>query len=60
MNPDQLRETAMEPAKRTLLRIRLEDEVKADQIFSTLMGTAVERRREFIEKFALEVKNLDV
>ncbi|MHC4661146.1 MAG: DNA topoisomerase (ATP-hydrolyzing) subunit B [Planctomycetota bacterium] len=60
MNPDQLRETAMEPAKRTLLRIRLEDEVKADQIFTTLMGSAVQQRREFIEKFALEVKNLDV
>ncbi|TET34954.1 MAG: DNA topoisomerase (ATP-hydrolyzing) subunit B [Planctomycetota bacterium] len=60
MNPDQLRETAMEPAKRTLLRIKLEDEIAADKIFTALMGSAVEQRREFIEKFALEVKNLDV
>ena len=60
MNADQLRETAMDPATRTLLRVRLEDAAEADKMFSVLMGTAVQARRQFIERHALEVKNLDV
>jgi DNA gyrase subunit B len=60
MNPDQLRETAMDPATRTLLRVRLEDAAEADRMFSVLMGSTVQARRQFIERHALEVKNLDV
>jgi len=60
MNADQLRETAMDPASRTLLRVRLEDAATAEHIFSVLMGTAVEARRQFIQRHALEVRNLDV
>ncbi|MBI5368686.1 MAG: DNA topoisomerase (ATP-hydrolyzing) subunit B [Planctomycetes bacterium] len=60
MNPEQLWETTMEPGHRTLLQIRKEDEVKAERIFSILMGEEVEPRRDFIEKHALEVKYLDV
>ncbi len=60
MNPEQLWETTMDPDRRTLLKVMLEDALKADRIFSILMGEEVEPRREFIEKHALEVKNLDV
>ncbi|MBI2922734.1 MAG: DNA topoisomerase (ATP-hydrolyzing) subunit B [Planctomycetes bacterium] len=60
MNPDQLWETTMDPVTRTLLKVRLEDEVKADEMFTILMGEEVEPRRLFIEKHALEVKVLDV
>jgi DNA gyrase subunit B len=60
MNAEQLAETTMNPEKRTLLKVRLEDAVESEEIFSTLMGEDVENRRKFIEENALEVKNLDV
>jgi DNA gyrase subunit B len=60
MNADQLAETTMNPEKRTLLQVRLEDAVESEEIFSTLMGEDVESRRKFIEENALDVKDLDV
>ena len=60
MNAEQLAETTMNPEKRTLLSVRLEDLVESDLIFTTLMGEDVESRRKFIEENALDVKNLDV
>ena len=60
MNPEQLWETTMNPDKRTLLQVKLEDYVTADEIFTTLMGDHVEPRKEFIYKNALYVSNLDV
>ncbi len=60
MNAEELRETTLDPANRTLLQVRMEDVSAADDLFRVLMGDNVESRREYIQKHALDVKNLDV
>jgi DNA gyrase/topoisomerase IV subunit B len=60
MNAEELRETTLDPANRTLLQVKMEDVAAADELFRILMGDVVEPRRQFIEKHALEVRNLDV
>jgi hypothetical protein len=60
MNPEQLWETTMDPEKRTLLQVKLEDTVEADKTFDILMGDQVEPRRNFIQTYAKQVRNLDI
>jgi DNA gyrase subunit B len=60
MNPEQLWQTTMNPEKRTLLQVRIEDAVDTDEIFTILMGDEVEPRREFIQNNALSVRTLDI
>ena len=60
MNPEQLWATTMDPAKRVMLQVKIDDEGKADDIFTTLMGDKVEPRRDFILNHAMEVSELDI
>jgi DNA gyrase subunit B len=60
MNPEQLWDTTMDPTKRVMLQVKIEDEAKADDIFTTLMGDKVEPRRDFILNHAMEVSELDI
>jgi DNA gyrase subunit B len=60
MNAEELRETTLDPENRTLLKIKMDDAAGADEMFRVLMGDNVEPRREFIQKHALDVRNLDV
>ena len=60
MDPQELWDTTLDPARRTMLQVHLDDALKADEMFRVLMGEKVEPRRDFIERHALEVRNLDV
>ena len=60
MNPEQLWETTMDPARLTMLLVAMDDVVEAEHMFTLLMGEQVEPRREFIEQHALDVRNLDI
>jgi DNA gyrase subunit B len=60
MNPDTLWETTMNPETRVLLEVRIDDAVRAEEMFSVLMGDEVEPRRDFIDKNAMAVRNLDI
>ena len=60
MNAEELRETTLDPDNRTLIKIRMDNVSEADDMFRILMGDKVEPRREFIEKHALDVRDLDV
>jgi DNA gyrase subunit B len=60
MNAEELRDTTLDPANRTLVKVTMTNVAEADELFRVLMGDKVEPRREFIEKHALEVRNLDV
>ena len=60
MNAEELRETTLDPAHRTLLQVKMDDAGAADDLFRILMGDKVEPRREFIEKHAMEARSLDV
>ena len=60
MNPEQLWDTTMDPTKRVMLQVKIEDEAKADDIFTTLMGDKVEPRRDFILNHAMDVSELDL
>ena len=60
MNAEELRDTTLDPNQRTLIRVTMDDVAAVDEMFRVLMGDKVEPRREFIEKYALDVQNLDV